>query len=172
MFVYVITLLVVLTIFSLIINIDGSTIGFLGDTMKTGITECHAVTAITTVNIFLNTTVDGNVVSITHRNVVAPVCCSFCSIVYVFLTIVIASIILLSIFGALNVPASAAIDVIFRLLNNTFTVTLVNVIRNHYNTSNAPLALNSLLGARGTVSIVLNVFLSITVTFTLKAVIR
>lgn len=82
------------------------------------------------------------------------------------LTIVLASIMLLSIFGSVKVPASAAISVIFRLLKNAFTLTLVGI------RGGSVLKLNSLVGASGTLSIVVTVFISITVTFFFNVLMR
>lgn len=156
---YVIVFLLYLTIFSLFIKIDGSTIGFLRSTVKTGITGFHAILVVTSYNIMLNTVVSSKVVSVTQRNVVDPSRFAFRRIVALFLTIVIASIVVLSIFGALNVPASAAISLIFRLLKNTFVLTALGVC------NSSDLGCNILLGDGGTLRIVVNVFSSIVVTF-------
>lgn len=164
---FLVVFLFILTIFSLSIKIDGSTIGFVGSTVKSGTTSFGMVVIVTTVNVFINTSLSGKVVSVTERKVCRPRRFCFSRVVYVLLTIVLASIILLSVFGSLKVPASAAISLMFRLLNNAITVSLVGVTG-----SGNTLRLNSLLGASGTFAIVLTVFLSITVTFFFKTVIR
>lgn len=160
--------LFLLTVFSLMMNIDGSTIGFVGSTVNTGTTSFGAVVTVTTFNVFVNTALDGNVVRVTQRNVFEPRRFCFRRLVYVFLTIVMASMILLSVFGSLKVPASAAMSVMFRLLKNAFILTLVGVTKSRAKV----LKFTSLLGARGTLSIVLNVFLSMTMTFFFNALMR
>ncbi len=164
----VLNVLLLLTVFSLIINISGSTTGFLGSTINYGTTGQDTVLTITTINIIVNSSFSDNVVRITHDNIFVPSVFAFRRIVVLFLTIVLASIVLLSVFGAFKLPASAAMSLIFRLLKTTITITVISVIRSNNGLTDR---LKTRVGDKGTLGVLANVFTSITVTFAYNAVI-
>ncbi|MCD8287490.1 MAG: inorganic phosphate transporter, partial [Porphyromonadaceae bacterium] len=166
-FIGFVVFLFLLAIFDLWVGVSHDAVNFLNSAIGSKAATFRTIIIIAAVGVFCGASMSNGMMDIARHGIFRPEQFSFYELMYVFLTVMVADIILLDIFNSLGMPTSTTVSMVFELLGASFALAMVKL-----SSDTTGLTFADLLNTEKALSVILGIFLSVAIAFFFGAVVQ
>lgn len=156
----VIIFIFVLAILGIIAGVSNDATNFMSAAVGTKSASYRAVTIIAALGIIIGSLMSNGMMEIARNGVFSPQYFFANEIVYIYLAVMIANLILLDVFNTLGLPTSTSVSLVFELLGATVAIAMIKM---HDGTAGVTLA--ELINTDKALTMVVGIFLSVAIAF-------
>lgn len=156
----VITFIFILAILGIIAGVSNDATNFMSAAVGTKSASYRVVTIIAALGIVIGSLMSNGMMEIARNGVFTPQYFFANEIIYIYLAVMIANLILLDVFNTLGLPTSTSVSLVFELLGATVAIAMIKM---HNGTANASLA--ELINTDKALTMVVGIFLSVAIAF-------
>lgn len=156
----VIIFIFVLAILGIIAGVSNDATNFMSAAVGTKSASYRAVTIIAAFGIIIGSLMSNGMMEIARNGVFSPQYFFANEIVYIYLAVMIANLILLDVFNTLGLPTSTSVSLVFELLGATVAIAMIKM---HDGTAGVTLA--ELINTDKALTMVVGIFLSVAIAF-------
>ena len=156
----VIIFIFVLAILGIIAGVSNDATNFMSAAVGTKSASYRAVTIIAALGIIIGSLMSNGMMEIARNGVFSPQYFFANEIIYIYLAVMIANLILLDVFNTLGLPTSTSVSLVFELLGATVAIAMIKM---HNGTADANLA--ELINTDKALTMVVGIFLSVAIAF-------
>lgn len=159
---FIIALLLVLAIADLIMGVSNDAVNFLNSAIGSKVTTYRNIILIASAGILAGCFFSSGMMEIARKGIFQPQHFTFDKVMWIFLAVMLADIVLFDIFNALGLPTSTTVSIVFELLGAAAIVGFLFAAEK----GEAIGEVMKYINAESTFSIISGIFLSILVAFT------
>ena len=156
----VITFIFILAILGIIAGVSNDATNFMSAAVGTKSASYRVVTIIAALGIVIGSLMSNGMMEIARNGVFTPQHFFANEIIYIYLAVMIANLILLDVFNTLGLPTSTSVSLVFELLGATAAIAMIKM---HNGTADASLA--ELINTDKALTMVVGIFLSVAIAF-------
>ncbi len=156
----VITFIFILAILGIIAGVSNDATNFMSAAVGTKSASYRVVTIIAALGIVIGSLMSNGMMEIARNGVFTPQYFFANEIIYIYLAVMIANLILLDVFNTLGLPTSTSVSLVFELLGATVAIAMIKM---HNGTADASLA--ELINTDKALTMVVGIFLSVAIAF-------
>ena len=156
----VITFIFILAILGIIAGVSNDATNFMSAAVGTKSASYRVVTIIAALGIIIGSLMSNGMMEIARNGVFTPQYFFANEIIYIYLAVMIANLILLDVFNTLGLPTSTSVSLVFELLGATVAIAMIKM---HNGTADASLA--GLINTDKALTMVVGIFLSVAIAF-------
>ena len=156
----VIIFIFVLAILGIIAGVSNDATNFMSAAVGTKSASYRTVTIIAALGIIIGSLMSNGMMEIARNGVFSPQYFFANEIVYIYLAVMIANLILLDVFNTLGLPTSTSVSLVFELLGATVAIAMIKM---HDGTAGVTLA--ELINTDKALTMVVGIFLSVAIAF-------
>ena len=156
----VITFIFILAILGIIAGVSNDATNFMSAAVGTKSASYRVVTIIAALGIVIGSLMSNGMMEIARNGVFTPQYFFANEIIYIYLAVMIANLILLDVFNTLGLPTSTSVSLVFELLGATVAIAMIKM---HNGTADASLA--GLINTDKALTMVVGIFLSVAIAF-------
>lgn len=156
----VITFIFILAILGIIAGVSNDATNFMSAAVGTKSASYRVVTIIAALGIIIGSLMSNGMMEIARNGVFTPQHFFANEIIYIYLAVMIANLILLDVFNTLGLPTSTSVSLVFELLGATVAIAMIKM---HNGTADASLA--ELINTDKALTMVVGIFLSVAIAF-------
>ena len=156
----VIAFIFVLAILGIVAGVSNDATNFMSAAVGTKSASYRAVTIIAALGIVIGSFMSNGMMEIARNGVFSPQYFFANEIVYIYLAVMIANLILLDVFNSLGLPTSTSVSLVFELLGATVAIAMIKM---HDGTAGVTLA--ELINTDKALTMVVGIFLSVAIAF-------
>ena len=156
----VITFIFILAILGIIAGVSNDATNFMSAAVGTKSASYRVVTIIAALGIIIGSLMSNGMMEIARNGVFTPQYFFANEIIYIYLAVMIANLILLDVFNTLGLPTSTSVSLVFELLGATVAIAMIKM---HNGTADASLA--ELINTDKALTMVVGIFLSVAIAF-------
>lgn len=156
----VIIFIFVLAILGIIAGVSNDATNFMSAAVGTKSASYRTVTIIAALGIIIGSLMSNGMMEIARNGVFSPQYFFANEIVYIYLAVMIANLILLDVFNTLGLPTSTSVSLVFELLGATVAIAMIKM---HNGTAGVTLA--ELINTDKALTMVVGIFLSVAIAF-------
>ncbi len=156
----VITFIFILAILGIIAGVSNDATNFMSAAVGTKSASYRVVTIIAALGIVIGSLMSNGMMEIARNGVFTPQHFFANEIIYIYLAVMIANLILLDVFNTLGLPTSTSVSLVFELLGATVAIAMIKM---HNGTADASLA--ELINTDKALTMVVGIFLSVAIAF-------
>ncbi|MFC3197821.1 anion permease [Parapedobacter deserti] len=159
---FIVALLLVLAIADLIVGVSNDAVNFLNSAIGSKVTTYRNIILIAAVGILAGCFFSSGMMEIARKGIFQPQHFTFDKVMWIFLAVMLADIVLFDIFNALGLPTSTTVSIVFELLGAAAIVGFLFAAEKGESIGEAMKYIN----VESTFSIISGIFLSILIAFT------
>ncbi len=163
----VIAFIFVLAILGIVAGVSNDATNFMSAAVGTKSASYRAVTIIAALGIIIGSLMSNGMMEIARNGVFSPQYFFANEIIYIYLAVMIANLILLDVFNSLGLPTSTSVSLVFELLGATVAIAMIKM---HNGTATAGLA--ELINTDKALTMVIGIFLSVAIAFIFGIIIQ
>lgn len=163
----VITFIFVLAIMGIVAGVSNDATNFMSAAVGTKSASYRIVTIIAALGIVIGSMMSNGMMEIARNGVFSPQYFFANEIVYIYLAVMIANLILLDVFNTLGLPTSTSVSLVFELLGATVAIAMIKI---HDGSINVGLA--ELINTDKALTMIVGIFLSVAVAFIFGAIVQ
>ena len=167
LFLCVVIFLFLLAIFDLSVGVSNDAVNFLNSSLGAGAGSFKRVLIVASIGVFIGAAMSNGMMDVARHGIFHPEQFSFYELLCIFISVMIADIILLDIFNSLGMPTSTTVSLVFELLGATFVVSLIKMAD-----PENMLALGDMINTSKALSVILGIFLSVAIAFVFGTVVQ
>lgn len=156
----VIIFIFVLAILGVVAGVSNDATNFMSAAVGTKSATYRAVTIIASLGIIVGSLMSNGMMEIARNGVFSPQYFFANEIVYIYLAVMIANLILLDVFNTLGLPTSTSVSLVFELLGATVAIAMIKM---HNGTVGVGLA--ELINTDKALTMIIGIFLSVAIAF-------
>ena len=156
----VIAFIFVLAILGIVAGVSNDATNFMSAAVGTKSASYRAVTIIAALGIVIGSFMSNGMMEIARNGVFSPQHFFANEIIYIYLAVMIANLILLDVFNTLGLPTSTSVSLVFELLGATVAIAMIKM---HDGTAGVTLA--ELINTDKALTMVVGIFLSVAIAF-------
>ena len=156
----VIAFIFVLAILGIVAGVSNDATNFMSAAVGTKSANYRAVTIIASFGIIFGSLMSNGMMEIARNGVFSPQYFFANEIIYIYLAVMIANLILLDVFNSLGLPTSTSVSLVFELLGATVAIAMIKM---HAGTIDAGLA--ELINTDKALTMIVGIFLSVAIAF-------
>ena len=156
----VIIFIFVLAILGIVAGVSNDATNFMSAAVGTKSATYRAVTIIASLGIIVGSLMSNGMMEIARNGVFSPQYFFANEIVYIYLAVMIANLILLDVFNTLGLPTSTSVSLVFELLGATVAIAMIKM---HNGTVGVGLA--ELINTDKALTMIIGIFLSVAIAF-------
>ena len=156
----VIAFIFVLAILGIVAGVSNDATNFMSAAVGTKSASYRAVTIIAALGIVIGSFMSNGMMEIARNGVFSPQYFFANEIIYIYLAVMIANLILLDVFNSLGLPTSTSVSLVFELLGATVAIAMIKM---HDGTAGVTLA--ELINTDKALTMVVGIFLSVAIAF-------
>ncbi len=156
----VIAFIFVLAILGIVAGVSNDATNFMSAAVGTKSASYRAVTIIAALGIIIGSLMSNGMMEIARNGVFSPQHFFANEIIYIYLAVMIANLILLDVFNSLGLPTSTSVSLVFELLGATVAIAMIKM---HDGTAGVTLA--ELINTDKALTMVVGIFLSVAIAF-------
>lgn len=126
-FTTILIILIVLAILDLIVGVSNDAVNFLNSALGTKIAPVKTILLVASLGILLGVVTSNGMMEVARNGVFHPGMFSFSEIMFLFVGMMMADVILLNTFNSLGLPTSTTVSLVFELLGAATAVALYKV---------------------------------------------
>ena len=167
-FLFVVIILIILAVSDLVVGVGNDAVNFLNSAYGSKVAPHHIIMLVASLGIAAGTLFSGGMMEVARKGIFNPEMFYFSEIMTIFLSVMLADVILLDFFNTFGLPTSTTVSIVFELLGAAVVLSLIKIIHstgdfsqliNYINTSKA-------------IAIIGGILLSIVIAFTFGAIIQ
>lgn len=163
----VIIFIFVLAILGIVAGVSNDATNFMSAAVGTKSASYRAVTIIASFGIIVGSLMSNGMMEIARNGVFSPQYFFANEIIYIYLAVMIANLILLDVFNTLGLPTSTSVSLVFELLGATVAIAMIKM---HNGTAGA--GLSELINTDKALTMVIGIFLSVAIAFIFGIIIQ
>ncbi len=163
----VITFIFVLAIMGIVAGVSNDATNFMSAAVGTKSAAYRTVTIIAAIGIVCGSLMSNGMMEIARNGVFSPQYFYANEIIYIYLAVMIANLILLDVFNSLGLPTSTSVSLVFELLGATVAIAM---IKSHDGL--VDVGLSELINTDKALTMVVGIFLSVAIAFIFGIVIQ
>lgn len=167
LYLLIVVFLFALAVIDLAIGVSNDAVNFLNSAVGSRAGTYKTVLIVAAVGIFLGSCFSNGMMDLTRHGIFRPEHFTFRQLMDIFMAVMVADIILLDIFNSLGLPTSTTVSRVFELLGASFTLALVKM-----HVEDGGLALTEYINTDKALTVILSIFLSVTIAFVFGAVVQ
>lgn len=156
----VIAFIFVLAILGIVAGVSNDATNFMSAAVGTKSASYRVVTIIAALGIIIGSLMSNGMMEIARNGVFTPQYFYANEIIYIYLAVMIANLILLDVFNSLGLPTSTSVSLVFELLGATVAIAMIKM---HNGTADA--GLTELINTDKALTMVVGIFLSVAIAF-------
>lgn len=156
----VIAFIFVLAILGIVAGVSNDATNFMSAAVGTKSASYRSVTIIASFGIIFGSLMSNGMMEIARNGVFSPQYFFANEVIYIYLAVMIANLILLDVFNTLGLPTSTSVSLVFELLGATVAIAMIKM---HSGTMGAGLA--ELINTDKALTMVVGIFLSVAIAF-------
>jgi phosphate/sulfate permease len=164
----IIIVLVLLASIDLTVGVANDAVNFLNSAVGGKVARYNWIVFIAGIGVILGSIFSGGMMEVARKGIFNPQYFSFSDIIYIFVAVMIADILLLDLFNTFGLPTSTTVSIVFDLLGAAVGMAFMKI--NYYH--NATEALETYINSANALKIIFSILLSIVVAFTFGLVIQ
>lgn len=167
---YLIMLIImaVLAIIDIAVGVSNDAVNFLNSAVGSKVAPFKTIMIVASVGILIGALFSSGMMEIARSGIFVPSMFSFQDVMIIFLTVMIADIILLDIFNYIGFPTSTTVSIVFELLGAAFCIALIKIITD----SGLSNQILDYINTEKVSEIVVSILLSVVLSFILGAIIQ
>ncbi len=167
-FLFLVIVLLILAILDLIVGVSNDAVNFLNSAIGSKVAPYKTVITLASIGIILGAFFSSGMMEIARSGIFRPEYFTFDKVLWIFLAVVLADIVLLDIFNTLGLPTSTTVSIVFELLGAGLMTGLLFSADKHESITESLKYINF----ESTFSIISGIFLSIFIAFTIGALVQ
>lgn len=156
----VIIFIFVLAVLGIVAGVSNDATNFMSAAVGTKSASYKTVTIIAAFGILLGSLMSNGMMEIARNGVFTPQYFYANEIIYIYLAVMIANLILLDIFNTLGLPTSTSVSLVFELLGATVALAMIKI-----HNGGIDVGLSELINADKALTMVVGIFLSVAIAF-------
>lgn len=156
----VIIFIFVLAILGIVAGVSNDATNFMSAAVGTKSASYRAVTIIASLGIIVGSLMSNGMMEIARNGVFSPQYFFANEIIYIYLAVMIANLILLDVFNSLGLPTSTSVSLVFELLGATVAIAMIKLHNGVVN-----VGLSELINTDKALTMVIGIFLSVAIAF-------
>ncbi len=127
---YLIMLIVmaVLAIIDITVGVSNDAVNFLNSAVGSKVASFKTIMIVASTGILIGALFSSGMMEIARSGIFVPTMFSFQDVMIIFLTVMVADIILLDVFNSIGFPTSTTVSIVFELLGAAFALALIKVL--------------------------------------------
>lgn len=158
----------VLAIIDISVGVSNDAVNFLNSAVGSKVAPFKTIMIVASVGILIGALFSSGMMEIARSGIFVPSMFSFQDVMIIFLTVMIADIILLDIFNYIGFPTSTTVSIVFELLGAAFCIALIKIITD----SGLSNQILDYINTEKVSEIVISILLSVVLSFILGAIIQ
>lgn len=163
----VILFIFILAILGIIAGVSNDATNFLSAAVGTKSASYRIVTIIASLGILFGSLMSNGMMEIARNGVFSPQYFYANEVIYIYLAVMIANLILLDIFNSLGLPTSTSVSLVFELLGATVAIAMIKMQIGDVN-----VGLDRLINTDKALTMIVGIFLSVAIAFIFGAVVQ
>lgn len=158
-----------LAIFDLMVGVSNDAVNFMNSAVGAKAAKFSTIIMIAAVGVFIGAATSNGMMDIARHGIFQPQYFTFYDVMCIFLTIMVADVVILDVFNSLGLPTSTTISMVFELIGASFTLATIKLL-----TADPEHLLNygELINTEKALSVILAIFLSVAVAFIAGSVVQ
>src|SRR5690606_19149082 len=165
---FIVAVLLVLALADLIVGVSNDAVNFLNSAIGSKVTTYRNIILIAAVGILAGCFFSSGMMEIARKGIFTPQHFTFDKVMWIFLAVMLADIVLLDIFNSLGLPTSTTVSIVFELLGASMVMGILFAAEKGESIAEVTKYINT----DSTASIVSGIFLSILIAFTAGVVVQ
>ncbi|MGV3762950.1 anion permease [Parapedobacter sp.] len=165
---FIVAVLLVLAIADLIVGVSNDAVNFLNSAIGSRVTSYRNIILIAAVGILAGCFFSSGMMEIARKGIFQPQHFTFDKVMWIFLAVMLADIVLLDIFNTLGLPTSTTVSIVFELLGASMVMGFLFAAEKEESIGEVMKYINM----DSTFSIVSGIFLSILIAFTAGVIVQ
>lgn len=167
---YLIMLIVmaVLAIIDITVGVSNDAVNFLNSAVGSKVASFKTIMIVASTGILIGALFSSGMMEIARSGIFVPTMFSFQDVMIIFLTVMVADIILLDVFNSIGFPTSTTVSIVFELLGAAFALALIKVLTD----SGLSGQILDYINTSKVSEIVISILLSVVLSFALGALVQ
>jgi len=165
-YVLIVGFLFILAISLLIVGVSNDAVNFLNSAIGSKVAPFKVILTIAAVGILVGAVFSNGMMEVARKGIFNPEHFAFSEIMVIFLAVMLSNILLLDFFNTMGLPTSTTVSIVFGILGGAVGVAIFKVMRNDNLHS-----IGSFINIESSVLIVVGIFLSVVIAFTIGTLI-
>ena len=167
-FLVLVSILLILAVIDLIVGVSNDAVNFLNSALGSKVFSFKIIMITASLGIFIGAVFSSGMMEVARKGIFNPGMFSFYDIMVVFLSVMLADILLLDIFNSLGMPTSTTVSIVFDLLGASVAVGLFKTLEQGADIGQIALYINS----SSALKIISGILLSVVIAFTVGAIVQ
>ena len=163
----IIIFIFVLAILGIVAGVSNDATNFMSAAVGTKSASYRAVTIIASFGIIIGSLMSNGMMEIARNGVFSPQYFFANEIVYIYLAVMIANLILLDVFNSLGLPTSTSVSLVFELLGATVAIAMIKL-----RSGEITAGLSELINTDKALTMIVGIFLSVAIAFIFGAIVQ
>jgi phosphate/sulfate permease len=156
----VIVFIFVLAVLGIVAGVSNDATNFMSAAVGTKSASYRAVTIIASLGIIFGSLMSNGMMEIARNGVFSPQYFFANEIIYIYLAVMIANLILLDVFNTLGLPTSTSVSLVFELLGATVAIAMIKM-----HSGTLDVGLGELINTDKALTMIVGIFLSVAIAF-------
>lgn len=152
--------LFMLAIFDLWVGVSNDAVNFLNSAIGSKAAKFRTIIIIAAIGIFFGATMSNGMMDIARHGIFNPSQFSFQDVMFIFLAVMAADIILLDVFNTMGMPTSTTVSMVFELLGASFAFSIMKIAAFDGDGN-----LNDYMNTGKALSVIMAIFVSVAIAF-------
>lgn len=126
-FFYAIILLALFAVFDLVVGVSNDAVNFLSSSIGSRVASRVVIMTIASAGIFAGVTFSSGMMEVARKGIFHPKLFTMPELIFLFLAVMLADIILLDVFNSYGLPTSTTVSIVFELLGAAVVVSLLKI---------------------------------------------
>ncbi|HFX18058.1 MAG TPA: inorganic phosphate transporter, partial [Flavobacteriales bacterium] len=168
LFLILIAILLILAIIDLVVGVSNDAVNFLNSALGSKAFSFKTIMITASLGIFIGAVFSSGMMEVARKGIFHPGMFSFQDIMVVFLSVMLADILLLDIFNSLGMPTSTTVSIVFDLLGAAVGVGLMKTLEKGADIGEIAMYINS----SSALKIISGILLSVVIAFAVGALVQ
>ncbi len=166
LYITLIAILFVLAISDLVVGVSNDAVNFLNSAIGVKVAKLRTIMIVAALGIFVGATFSNGMMEVARSGIFHPQQFYFNEIMIIFLSVMIADVILLDLFNTFGMPTSTTVSIVFELFGAAVAISLFKIAGDDGGT------LGQYINSEKALAIISGILLSIIIAFTIGAIIQ
>ncbi len=160
--------LTVLAIIDLVVGVSNDAVNFLNSAIGSKAIPVKSILIIASVGVALGAITSSGMMEVARKGIFYPNEFYFNEIMFIFMAVMIADVLLLDVFNSLGMPTSTTVSIVFELMGAAVAISLIKISNNGESIAELGKYINSSTALK----IIFGILLSVLVAFTIGAIVQ
>ncbi len=171
-FLCIVAFLIILAIFDLTVGVSNDAVNFLSSAIGAKAAKYRTVVTVAAVGVFAGACLSNGMMDVVRNGIMTPMYFSFYDVMCIFLTVMVADVILLDVFNTLGLPTSTTVSLVFELLGAAAAIALLHIMDGRTDAEGNLLSWGDMINTEKAMTVILAIFLSVAIAFVMGTLVQ